>query len=350
MTLPSLVNTPERLLSIRDMANLVAMVIVFFVTMIGFQDKKKMMAIFCFFLVLVFLHSLHVIYLGLTTGKRVFGVLDVYFIDFAGLGGLLSLILLIYSKGLMRVLAGVVFIVTTIGLILTQTRNAWLSFGFAVITLLIFLVFRAKRYQIKKLYAIIFLFVSIGVICITFLLTQDLNSNVSSRLDIQKQTTVIDINKPTDIGGNSFVSRAFIWHTAALAYLEHPVIGIGVYSFRYISRIYYKIPKSFYYLYVVGRTPHVTYLQVLTETGIIGLIFFVIFLVAIIRLMNKSAKLPKDKNDARLTLLINWSFVYIIFSMFMTESWLYGQYIVWMGVLLGFLVNNYKLMSNYDKT
>ncbi|MFA7229320.1 MAG: hypothetical protein WC061_09815, partial [Melioribacteraceae bacterium] len=107
-----------------------------------------------------------------------------------------------------------------------------------------------------------------------------------------------------------------------------------------------KIPKSFYKLYVEGRTPHVTYLQVLTETGVLGLIGFIFFISAIIKEMKKVLKFDKTREETVLSLMVTWSFVYIIFSMFMTESWLYGQYIVWIGMLLGFLVNNYRMLNS----
>ncbi len=346
MTLPSLINTSAPLLSIMDYSNLIAMVIVFFVTILGFNDIKDIKKVFYFFIVAVLLHSFYVLYLGLTTGKRVFGILNVYYIDFAGLGGVVSLILLIYLKGLKRIFAGIAFIIITVGLILTQTRNAWLSFGFAIITLLIFLIVNAKKYQIKRIFAVTFWVVSVGTIGFTFFIAEDVNSNVTQRLEISKQTTVLNVDDPTNIGGNSFVSRAFIWHTAVMAFLEHPVVGIGVYAFRYVSKMYYKIPKSFYLLYVEHNTPHVTYLQVLTETGIVGFIFFIIFIIAVIRLLFRTSKLPKNSDEATITLMINWSLIYIIFSMFMTESWLYGQYIMWFGVLLGFLVKNYKILTN----
>jgi O-antigen ligase len=347
MTLPSLIRTPELLLSIRDYSNLIALVIVFCVTMIGFRDTSRMKKVFYFFIVAVLLHSLYVVYIGLATGKREFGILSYYYIDFAGLGGVLSLILLIYSKGLNRIFIGIAFLIITTGLILTQTRNAWISFGFAIITLLVFLVIKAKEFQIKRFTAIIFLVGSISIVGLTFLLTEDLNSNISGRLDIAKKTTVLNANDPTDIaGGNSLITRAFIWHTAVMAFLEHPVMGIGAYSFRFISKMYYKIPKSFYKLYVENKTPHVTYLQVITETGIIGLIGFLVLIFYVIRMVWKTINLNNKEGDTIITLMISWSFVYIIFSMFMTESWLYGQYIVWMGVLLGFLVNNYKLLNS----
>lgn len=344
--LPSLVNTPKLLLSLRDLMNLGALFVIFFSTVIGIKDKSSMLKVFYFFIALVFLHSLHVDFLGITTGKRVFGVLYVYYIDFAGLGAVVSLILFIYKTGVKKVFFGISFIIITVGLILTQTRNAWLSCGFAVITLLLFLIFKADKLHIKKQTALVFLIISILTVGMAYIAIGSANTQVEDRLNIEAQTTTIDPNDPTNIGGNSFVSRAFIWHTAVMSFLERPLIGIGAYSFRFVSNLYYTIPKAFYQIYVYQKTPHITYLQVLTETGILGFVFFMIFIISLVRYIIKMLKLNMNKEESLLSLLIAWSFVYIIFSMLMTESWLYGQYVVWIGVLLGLLVSNSKLLSS----
>lgn len=344
--LPSLINTPKPLLSLRDMSNIYALVIIFYATMIGFRKRDSMMMIFYFFIIVVLLHSIYVIFEGLTFGRRAFGILGVYYIDFAGLGGIVSLILFIYSKGLKKMIAGTVFLIITLGLIITQTRNAWLSFGVALLSLFIFLIFNSKKYQLKRNYVVVLFSVVVLVLVAAYFKAGSFNAKIEERLNINEQTVTLNANNPLSTGTNSFVSRAFIWDTAVLAFLEHPYLGIGAYSFRFVSDMYYKIPKSYYYVFVYQRTPHITYLQVLTETGILGFFFFMIFIVSIIRLVLRSLRLPKTKDDALLTLMVCWSFVYIIFSMLMTESWLYGQYVVWIGVLLGFLVNNSRLLSS----
>ena len=156
---------------------------------------------------------------------------------------------------------------------------------------------------------------------------------------MQVKTVELSDDNTESVGENSFVSRLMIWHTAISAYAEHPYIGIGAYSFRHSSQLYYKIPKEFYKEFVKKKTPHVTYLQVLTETGIIGFIGFMIFIYAVIRYSLKTLKVGTSLQATQVKLMIIWSLVYIIFSMMMTESWLYGQYIIWLGILLGMLVN-----------
>jgi O-antigen ligase len=190
--------------------------------------------------------------------------------------------------------------------------------------------------------AIVYLTLVFIVLLIVFSISTKVD--VGERLDVNKNTVSLT-DDPESVGLNSFVSRAMIWHTAIYAFLEHPIIGIGPYAFKHTSQLYYIIPKGFYELYVEGRTPHITYLQVLTETGIIGFLAFLFFIITVIKLIVQSLKLLVERDDFIISLMIIWSLVYIIFSMMMTESWLYGPYIVWFGVLLGFLINNKKRLE-----
>jgi len=343
ITIPSFINTPAPLLSLRDYSNLISLIIVFYVTIIGFSTDIEMRNAFYIFICALFLHSIFVDYLGLMSSHRAFGLLGVYYIDFAGLGGVISFIAVIYTKGIKRILMCVILVVITLGLILTQTRNAWFAFGFAIITLLFFLIIKGKLFYIKRSSVITLLLISISFVFIMVLFTGNVGASIEKRFDLKSQT--VDADENADISQNSFASRALIWHTAAMAYIEHPIIGIGAYSFKHISIMYYKIPKKLFQEFVQGRTPHVTYLQVLTETGIIGLLGFIIFIISIVRFIIKSLKCPHTENDVVRSLMIIWSLIYILFSMFMTESWLYGQYTMWFGVLLGFLINNHKLLN-----
>lgn len=340
--LPSFFNTPKPLLSLRDLSNLISLFIVIFVTILDSTTNKKMINVFYLYVVIVLLHSLHVIFQGQVTGKRAFGILGVYYIDFAGLGSLTTFILLLFNKGAKRVFFVLLFVIITLGLVVTGTRNAWISTAFAIITLIGYLFFNSKRVQIRKSVLVFFAVLIAGLIILSSVSS---GVNVEKRLDVNKQTVTLT-NDPESVGTNSFVSRIMIWHTAYSAFLKHPIIGIGVYAFKHTSQLYYVIPKGFYKLWVEGRTPHITYLQVLTETGIIGFIMFIIFIGSVIRYLISSLKLPNSKNDIMLMLMIGWSLVYIVFSMTMTESWLYGPYIVWFGVLLGFLITLRKRLEN----
>jgi len=312
--------------------------------MLIIDTPKKMMNVLYFFIFAALFHSFIVIYQGITTDERVFGLLGVYFVDFAGLGSLLTAILFFQTDGYKKLFWGIISLLIIFALILTQTRNAWLSFAVAFFTLIIYLSVNRKKYKMNIIYISLMFIVLIVGVSISFSTLSKTDTAVEKRLDVGSKTLQLSNNAPTG-KINSFISRIMIWHTAYMAFLKHPITGIGLYSFRYTSDKYYKIPKTFYKEFVEGRTPHVTYIEVFAETGIIGFIGFSVFLFSLIRIIIYSLKYSGDKENLKRTLLISWSFVYIIFSMAMTEAWLYGQYLMWFGVMIGLLSNNQKLLE-----
>lgn len=344
-TIPSLINTPNLLFSIIGEYHLIAFAILFITIAIRIDSHKRILNVIYFFLFGVGVHSIIVIFLGLSSGERVFGLLDVFYVDFAGLGGIISFILLVYLKGSKKVLAGVLFITITFGLVLTQTRNAWLSFAVSFISLVIYLLFKGPKLNIQRTSIISNAFASLLIIGAIFIFAGNITSDIQERFDSKAQTGEVLDQDPNSIVENSFVTRLFIWHTAINAFMEHPYIGVGAYSFPVSSKQYYKIPRPFYETFVQNRTSHVTFLSVLTETGIIGFIGFIFFLVANLKLFFKNLKLVREKSDIMRTLIICWVFVYMSASMFMTDAWLFGQQILIWGIFLGLLLSNFGILS-----
>ena len=144
------------------------------------------------------------------------------------------------------------------------------------------------------------------------------------------------------MASNSIVSRMLIWDTAWQAIKAHPVVGIGFYSFPFNSKYYYTIPRILFNNYVHRRTPHVGYLAVLTETGIIGLLTFLILVYIILFLIFKAADLAKEKDEIFFSQILLWCLVYITYSLFLTDAWLWGSGIMVWGMFLGLGTANYK--------
>ena len=133
---------------------------------------------------------------------------------------------------------------------------------------------------------------------------------------------------------NSLVMRVLIWSTAYNAFVAHPIVGIGVYGFPSSSAQYYTFPKLLYDRYVKGLTPHVGYLAVATETGVVGLAGFLFFVIAGIRTVFRPLG-ELSGADRTHSLIFAWVFSYIVLSMFTTDAWLWGQGIVLVGIVLG---------------
>jgi hypothetical protein len=343
LTSISLVNAPKNIFTFFEYFNIIAICVLVVLLPYMLTNYNKITRLFYIFIIFMTIHSLYVISQAVITNGRAFGLLGVFYIDFAGLAFLYSIIFFIYEKGSQKFLFALSSFFNLIGLIFSQTRNAWLSTVLMLIVLLSLLFFNNRKFFVSKKF-IIRASVLITVIFIFFLsiLLQSSNLDVGKRMDSKTQEVRLTDNTES-VNENSFVARLFIWHTAINAFVKEPIIGIGLYSFKYTSQKYYTIPKPFFKQFVEFKTPHVSYLEILVETGIVGFIGFIFFLIVVVRLTIKMIKSSVYNQIVAPRLIIFITIFYIIFSMIMTEAWLYGQYLVWFGTILGALISDYKI-------
>lgn len=181
-----------------------------------------------------------------------------------------------------------------------------------------------------------------GVLLYLFALS--FSSGVESRVSSVSSTTIVT-EDPNSVGTNSLLTRAFIWHTAYNAFVANPTFGIGIYSFPFTSHLYYTIPKDFYELFVKDAAPHVGYIAVLTETGIVGFVGFIFLVVSIFRFSLLLVRDAINIYHKKTAIILLACIVYITFSLAMTDAWLWGQYIVLWGLILGMQVGLWKMIK-----
>lgn len=344
LSMPSLYNSIQPLMSVAMFYNFIGMLVIMYVTMISMDTHKKMMNVIYFYLAGVLLNSFYVIFQAIATGKRVWGFSGIFYVDFVGLAIILSLILFIYSSGIKKIIFSLIMIISIVGLILTQTRNAWISTIVVATTFFLYLLKQSDKKFIKKYNVIGILLVVSLITFVLYFSASSFSTKLETRLSGKAQTFELT-DAPESAGENSFIQRAFIWHTATMAFLEHPIIGIGAYSFPFSSQLYYKIPKPFYKTFVQEKTPHITYLAVLTETGAVGFTGFILLLVSVIKLLLTNLMIASKKSDIMRTFLICWAMIYIIISMAMTDAWLFGQQVMIWGIILGLLLANFRILA-----
>lgn len=102
--------------------------------------------------------------------------------------------------------------------------------------------------------------------------------------------SVMQSNETSALGDLN--GRALLWIDAINCFFEHPIIGIGWKNFAAIAGN--------------GNHAHNIYLQLLAETGLIGLI---LFLIAAITALVKTIALQKEKN----TVILRASLIYQLF-------------------------------------
>ncbi len=344
--IPSLINSSNIFVSVYLQLNLLAIIILFFVfgyTLTTYEQIRKLLIVFFLF---VFLDSVFIIYLGLIKGGREFGLSGVVFVDFSVMVIISLLLASILKSGRNLFLYFSLTSIIFAGLIFTQTRNTFISMILTSLTLFIYLISNRKRFNVstKKLIGTFSIIISLTLL-VVILLTL-FSPSTFERFDELKQQNVLTVKSESDFYKNSLLTRLLIWDTALNAFKSHPIIGIGAYSFPFESVHYYTISKELFKDYVEGLSPHITYLAVLTETGILGFVGFIIFLISSIRLGLKSIHLAFTEQQKFYSLIILSLQIYIFYSMFLSDAWLWGQCGMLWGMVLGLSIANYKIITN----
>lgn len=93
------------------------------------------------------------------------------------------------------------------------------------------------------------------------------------------------LSRITDLGGGTS-GRTDLWRVAWQIFTGHPLFGIGIGNIQVIEPHYALTPGGFTRIQYIAETPqlvHNTYLQLLAETGIIGLAGFLVVTAMVLR-------------------------------------------------------------------
>lgn len=347
--LPSFYNSSKIEYSILKFYNIVAFIIVIYAISLYITNYKHIRHLWFVYLFMVIINSLDLIVYALNTGRRYFGFAGIEFVDYSALTFVVVSVMLFFQKMNKRRFQ-YVFPLMIIGsaLLLTQTRNTWLS---ALITLIIViglviirpeLVFLSRR---RVVFRILTMILFIGI-CVTLVLY--VNPKVETRVTsiIDKKAAQFDEWGNTQ---NSLITRALIWSVAYNAFMEHPIIGIGLYSFPHTSSEYSNLPKFLYKKYVEGLSPHQTHVALLTETGIVGFIGFMILIVSIVRIAYKNMQNARDPESRFFSIMSMTALIYAIVSMFFTDAWLWGNCMGLFAIIVGTVLSNKKIIDTNEK-
>lgn len=345
--IPSFLNTTSFWLSFYSMFNLFFMVILFSILSVKIQSYDQIKKTGIFFLSLCLINGLYLIFLGATSDGRVFGFPGVVFVDYVALALLITVIYLFFIKSPNKLFLYPLTIVFLVALLFTRTRSTLIIFAVVFLIFVLFLLKKNKHFSFdkKKIFsAIIFIiFLVLGVVVVILKTMPE----VVSRFN-QLTHTSLQVQHEVDIGLNSLLTRMLIWFTAVNAFLKHPWIGIGAFSFPFSSKIYNTLPDFLFKTFVEGLSPHITYLAVLTETGIIGFVGFTVFLITSLRLGYKSIKSAITEEQKTISVIIFFLQVYIALAMCISDAWLWGQCGMLWGIVLGLSIANYKIIQKQN--
>jgi len=161
-----------------------------------------------------------------------------------------------------RTIVAIVAILVTCLVLLSGSRAAWIMLAVVGIGFFILAWVRAERFPWRGMcIALVLGAVGLGSLYRT-----------SPWFESRVTSTVAMLEGKTAITSNSIAHRLWIWGVAGRTFTEHPINGVGARSFRHAYRTYTPAHDP----YLALKTPqapthaHQLWLEVLTETGLIG--------------------------------------------------------------------------------
>ncbi len=342
--IPSFMNVKSLGGCLLALVNLVSMIVMCGILGICVKNHKQIKSFMIAFLVMTILNGSVVIAQGFLTKERVVGFTGTVFVDYVCIAILMFIIIALHTRTWRSVVYVIISLFLFASLIFTQTRNSILSLLLSFAFLIAYLFRRHTAFSVdrKKLVVQSISILVLGAVALTILSVAV--PEAFSRLHELISSKYTGRSSEVPLVSNSMISRFLIWYTALTAFMQHPIVGIGAYSFYLDSQYYRTIPRELYKAWVQGLSPHVAYFAVLTETGIVGMIGFLVFLVASLRMALRSVTFSVRADQRYFSLGILVLQVFICISMCMTDAYLWGQCGMLWSMLLGISVANYKMV------
>lgn len=189
----------------------------------------------------------------------------------------LSLFYLAHKEGILKKIIAIVTMASAVGVILlTGSRGGFISLA----SVALFLLF-TNMGSIKKFHKVLFL-AAMVVVAVYF----------SDKINLERYSTMTSIGE--DYNVTDEFGRLQIWKRAATLILSNPFTGVGANCFPmaigYLREEMDLIPK--------WQVAHNSYIQVATETGLIGFFLFASLILGGLRTFSKLRRLDIKSPDA----------------------------------------------------
>jgi putative inorganic carbon (HCO3(-)) transporter len=206
--------------------------------------------------------------------------------------GIVPAIVLAFALGttmrsaLSRWVVAVAIAILAIGLAATQSRGGFIALGITAVAGLVFL----RSHRVAILAGLTML---VGLVALSLAVTPGAWDRVTK----------------VDGGGNG---RSDLWTVAWRVGEEHPVAGVGISDFAEEAHRYVRRPGQITEAHQIVDKPHVahnTYLQTLTELGIVGLVLFLAVMGAFLVLTLQATRMFRARGEPALATLAAALFV-----------------------------------------
>ena len=234
-----------------------------------------------------------------------------------------------------KIATGLVAILTLIALIFTRTRGAWLGFIGAMV------FFASAKLMsvegLKKIHKSLFtkkslIIIFLLVICLGLLIKYDYSKRGSFT---KKFLSIADLKDPATR------HRFVMWHTGRDIIKEHPLLGTGIGTFKKIHPKYqskYLRTEKYGRFEGLSRFAHNDYLEITSDTGILGLGTFLWLIVTLYWVgLKKLKQIDQSRYSANLLIVTLSSLTAVLIHSFFhysfylpTTSMLFW---LWLGLL-----------------
>ena len=204
-----------------------------------------------------------------------------------------------FSPKILKFLIPILLIIILISLILSGNRMPLLLFILLVSLIVIF------NKQTRK-YFISFASILLIIFSLAFTFNQKVKNNFNSFYGQISNMAKILINKDFDNNSSQYLKEFASFYDT---WLLNKYIGGGIKSFRYYCHVRPNIDKNS--KFVCNMHPHNYYLEILTETGLIG--FFIISIIFILILYKTFYKKYFDSNSSLTYNNISVPFIFLFF-------------------------------------
>lgn len=198
---------------------------------------------------------------GLMANRNLFGSAQALLLPFV--------LLAIYKSGKIWRLAGIVSLVAAlISIAMSQTRSAWLSVISMTATITFLVVFFLPA--IPK----IWITYALGIfVCAALILSVILASSPASSLTKSIKTRALSLINPS-LEDPKSSGRITLWKKSIQLIKDHPITGVGPGNWKLAIPLYGEEDSAWATDLVLPSHPHNVYIEVTSETGILGAVLY----------------------------------------------------------------------------
>jgi O-antigen ligase len=191
------------------------------------------------------------------------------------------------------------FVFLAVPILLAGSRAAWLMYA------LVSIVVAWREARDKRTFAL-----ALGVAVVLAGIATGIALRDSQRFDARIERSLLALGGTESAVDAASAGRLSIWHTAVAMWKAHPVTGVGVRGFRY-AYPEYASPKDTF-VDTASDTgashAHQIVLEVLSETGLIGLLFWIAGAAVAVRAWLRADARTRDRAFAPALALVAMCF------------------------------------------